>query len=70
MTVIEKAKLRKRAAEAAGKAVEGVFGDAGIDIAGDTELAAEALLLAVSIACGPHEAARMIAYCSSRRWER
>ncbi len=70
MTPKEKATLRKQAAEAAGSAVEKALFKAGIHLADDTELAAEALLLAVSIACGPHEAARMIAYCSSRHWER
>lgn len=66
----EAAFLRKRAAEAAGKAIDKVFGEAGTDVAREPELAAEALLLGVSIVCGPREAARVIAYCSSRHWER
>lgn len=61
--------LRRRAAEAAVRAVGDVLDEAGADIASVPELAAEALLLGVSIACGPHEAARMIAYCSPRHWE-
>ena len=62
--------LRRRAAEAAAGRVEEVFAEAGTEIYRESELAAEALLLALQLACGPREAARALSYCSPRYWDR